>query len=242
MAPSMAVVSAPLTAEWRDLVMLSYEIDPLLLVRYVPAGTSLDFHGGRALVTMTGGRALNLRVAGLPLPMPQGIARLDLRVPVWRQVGREVRRGVVFIKEIVPRAGVTLGPWFHFNEHFLTAPVRHQTAAAAHAWAAYEWRESSRWHRVSIRRRGRAAAPVSGSVEAFVTDRPWVYSRRRDGSTLEYRIDQTAVPTVAAEASLDCDVAACFGPQLAGTLAGPAMSALTADGGEAALHPAEPIA
>jgi len=38
-----------LAAEWRNLVMLNYEVDPHLLRDYVPLGTELDSHcGGRS--------------------------------------------------------------------------------------------------------------------------------------------------------------------------------------------------
>ena len=36
-----------LTAEWRDLVMANYEVDPTLLEDLVPAGTGLDLNEGR---------------------------------------------------------------------------------------------------------------------------------------------------------------------------------------------------
>ena len=45
-----------LTAEWRDLVMLNYEVDPQVLTRRVPAGTELDSWQGRTLVSLVGFR------------------------------------------------------------------------------------------------------------------------------------------------------------------------------------------
>ena len=45
-----------LTAEWRDLVMLNYEVDPGILAGLVPAGTELDLWQGRALVSVVGMR------------------------------------------------------------------------------------------------------------------------------------------------------------------------------------------
>src|SRR5262245_2454519 len=112
-----------LSAEWRDLVMISYEIDPLLLVPFVPGGTSLDFHSGRALVSVVGLRLLNTRVAGLPIPFYQDFEQVNFRFYVWRQAGSELRRGVVFIKEIVPSTSITLGARLFFNENYVTAPM-----------------------------------------------------------------------------------------------------------------------
>src|ERR1700760_2344747 len=43
-----------LTAAWRDLVMLNYEIDPTLLTPHVPRGCELDDYRGKHLVSVVG--------------------------------------------------------------------------------------------------------------------------------------------------------------------------------------------
>ena len=40
--PSSVATGAFLTAQWRHLVMLNYEVDPTLLASRVPRGTELD--------------------------------------------------------------------------------------------------------------------------------------------------------------------------------------------------------
>ena len=40
-----------LSAQWRKLVMVNYEIDPEVLRPYVPAGTELDFYQGRSHIS-----------------------------------------------------------------------------------------------------------------------------------------------------------------------------------------------
>jgi uncharacterized protein len=227
-----------LSAEWLDLVMISYEIDPLLLVPFVPGGTSLDFHDGRALVTVVGLRMLNTRVAGVPLPFHQDLEQVNFRFYVWRQAGGEVRRGVVFIREIVPSASMTLGARFFFNENYVSAPMRHEVVHAEQGFAAYEWQGGHRWNRVAARQHGPARAAAPHSTEAFVKDRPWGYARQRDGSTLEYHVahpEWEYWPAV--DSVLDCDVAQSFGRQFETTLARPPVSAFIAVGSEATLHP-----
>ncbi len=51
-----------LTAEWRDLAMLNYEIDPPVLASRVPRGCELDSWGGRTFVSVVGFRFLRTRV------------------------------------------------------------------------------------------------------------------------------------------------------------------------------------
>lgn len=235
----MALLSTGLlSAEWRDLVMISYEIDPLLLVPHVPAGTSLDFHGGRAIVTLVGLRMLNTRVAGVPLPFHQDLEQVNFRFYVWRKAGTELRRGVVFIREIVPSASMTLGARLFFNESYVSAPMRHQVTDAEEGCAAYEWRSAARWNRMSARRSGPSTAAAPNSIEAFVKDRAWGYSRQRDGSTLEYHVEHPEWEFwPAADPVLDCDVPEVFGRQYSATLSRAPVSAFIAVGSEATLHP-----
>src|SRR5258706_9709950 len=41
-----------LTAEWRNLAMLNYEVDAGLLLPFVPAGTELDRWNGKVFVSL----------------------------------------------------------------------------------------------------------------------------------------------------------------------------------------------
>src|SRR6185503_15477980 len=76
-----------LTADWRDLVMLSYTIDPAVLAARVPAGTPLR---------------------GVRVPGHADFDEVNQRFYVRRELAAgEVRRGVVFVQEQVPRAAVT---------------------------------------------------------------------------------------------------------------------------------------
>jgi uncharacterized protein YqjF (DUF2071 family) len=229
-------------AEWRDLVMISYEVDPLLLVPLVPAGTSLDFHEGRAIVSVVGLRFMNTRIAGIPFPLHQDFEQVNFRFYVWRQVQAEIRPGVVFIKEIVPSTAMTLGARLLFNEQYDTAPMRHDVVAGEHGWASYEWQMANRWNRLSGRRNGRPQAAAGHGIETFVKDRHWSYARQRGGSTLEFRIEHPSWDiSPAADATLDCDVARVYGPKFASTLGRPPLSAFIAVGSDTVLHPGHPI-
>src|SRR6478735_9893003 len=96
-----------LTAEWRDLVMANYEIDPSMLADRVPRGTELDLHEGRCFVSLVGFMFLETRVMGFPVPFHTNFEEVNLRFYVKRKTEDEVRRGVVFIKEIVPRYAIS---------------------------------------------------------------------------------------------------------------------------------------
>lgn len=233
-----AMLSGVIAAEWRDLVMVSYEVDPVLLVPHVPRGTSLDFHQNRALLSIVALRMRNTRVAGLPLPFLQDLEGVNFRFYVWRREGAELRRGVVFLKEFVSSAVVTLGARVFFNESYETVPMRHTVSKhGAQGAAAYEWQTGGRWNRVAAGFHGTAAHPAADSLEMFIKERGWGYSRQADGSTLEYRVEH---PSWAIRAATDlvvrCDASAAIGPQFARALSGPPASAFIAVGSEATVH------
>jgi len=95
-----------LTAEWKHLVMLNYEIEPSVLVPYVPKGTELDLWNGKYLVSVVGFMFVKTRVFGIPIPFHRDFEEVNLRIYVRRKAEDGWRRGVVFIKEIVPRAAI----------------------------------------------------------------------------------------------------------------------------------------
>ena len=92
-----------LTAEWRNLAMLNYEADPSILARRVPAGCELDAWAGRTFVSLVGFQFLHTRVLGVPVPLHRHFEEVNLRFYVRRKADGAWRRGVVFVKELVPR-------------------------------------------------------------------------------------------------------------------------------------------
>src|SRR5215470_982823 len=95
--------TAFLSAEWKHLAMLNYEVEAAFLSKFVPRRTELDCWNGRVFLSLVGFRFLKTRVRGIAIPFHSNFDEVNLRFYVRRQHGSEVRRGVVFIREIVPR-------------------------------------------------------------------------------------------------------------------------------------------
>src|SRR6266851_3867580 len=75
-----------LTAEWRMLAMLNYEIDPGLLLPFVPSGTELDRWSGKVFASLVGFRFLKTKLLGyLPIPMHSNFEEVNLRFYVRRR-------------------------------------------------------------------------------------------------------------------------------------------------------------
>src|SRR5258708_22085196 len=77
-----------LTAEWRDLAMLNYEVDASLLERYVPPGTDLDSFERKTCVSLVGFCFSRTRLWGkIAVPLHTEFAEVNLRFYVRRREG-----------------------------------------------------------------------------------------------------------------------------------------------------------
>jgi uncharacterized protein YqjF (DUF2071 family) len=226
-----------LTAEWRDLLLLNYEVEPRLLTPLVPAGTELDPWDGRALVSLVGFRFLRTAVLGVPVPGHRDFAEVNLRFYVLRRTaGGLSRRGVVFIRELVPRRLVAWIARLVYNEPYRRVPMTHTVELAGRTpgepgRVAYGWSHGTRPCRLS----GELHAPLlplrRPSESEFVTEHYWGYSRQRDGRTLEYEVRHTPWQvTDLTNPRFEGDATALFGAEFAKALAGPPRSSFFADG------------
>jgi uncharacterized protein YqjF (DUF2071 family) len=234
--------SAFLTAEWRYLVMLNFEIAPIRLAPLVPAGTVLDLFEGHALVSVVGFRFLDTRLRGVPVPWHRNFDEVNLRFYVRREMaGGEVRRGVVFVRELVPRAAIALIARAVYNEPYRAVAMRSSApalATEAPGHVEYAWRTSEHWQHVGATATGAPAHAIAGSEEEFVTGHFWGYTRQRDGGTVEYEVEHARWRVWAArEPELDADVLRVYGSAFSEALCARPRSAFVAEGSPVRVYP-----
>jgi uncharacterized protein len=232
-----------LTAAWRNLAMLNYEVPPALLRPLVPSGTELDDWNGCTLASVVGFRFLNTRVLGIPIPGHRDFDEINLRFYVRRrQAGGDWTRAVVFVRELVPRRAIALVARWCYNEPYSAVPMGHelQMDGAEHGQpgrAAYAFRLADHWHRLEVVTLGQPAIPEPGSAAAFVAEHYWGYTVQRDGGTKEYRVEHPKWRVWETEtAELECDVGAVYGSGFAECLQGAPQSAFLAEGSVIAVH------
>jgi uncharacterized protein len=178
-----------LTAEWRDLLMLNYEVDPQLLGKYVPAGTQLDSFAGKTYISLVGFRFCRTKLFGsLAVPFHSDFDEINLRFYVRRRAGDENRRGVVFIAEIVPKRMVAATARLVYGENYICLPMRHNIhTEQSKKTVTYEWQLKNQWCRLGAQATGVPEPPPEGSLEQFITEHYWGYSAQQSGS-LEYHV------------------------------------------------------
>ena len=242
-----------LTAQWRHLAMLNYAVDPAALAPHLPAGTELDVWNGTHYVSVVGFMFLGTRVLGLPIPFHMNFPEVNLRFYVRRRgapgephVDRDGwKRGVVFIKEIVPRAAIALVARVLYGEAYVALPMRRSLelvdeAPRVRGRVAYAWRLGADWHELALHIDGAPAPLVPGSEAEFITEHYWGYA---DGSgrTLEYRVEHPPWRVWPAhDSTLRCAVPRLNGPAFADALAAPPRSAFLAEGSAVAVHRGRP--
>ena len=91
-----------LTAWWRNLVMLNYEVDARILAPFVPPGIELDAWQGKTLASIVAFDFADVRVLDRSIPLHRDFEEMNLRFYVRRKTADGWRRGVVFVKELVP--------------------------------------------------------------------------------------------------------------------------------------------
>jgi uncharacterized protein len=225
-----------LTAEWRYLAMLNYEIDPKILAPFVPAGTELDFWNGKTFVSAVGFLFQKTRVRGIHFPFHHNFEEINLRFYVRRKAEDGWRRAVVFIKEIVPRFIIACIARIIYNEPYLALAASHQIEKLSNKTdgiksVAYFWRFKGKENFIKLVTRGEAQPLIENSESEFITEHYWGYTRQRDGSTLEYHVEHPRWRFWDAEsAELNCDITALYGKTFQQVLSGQPSSAFLAEG------------
>ena len=222
-----------LTAEWNHLLFFNYAVDPALLTAHVPSGTELDAWNGRTFLSVIGFEFNRTRILGTGVPLHRSFEEVNLRF----YVQRGEKRGVVFLRELVPRLAVAVVARTVFGENYRRTPMAHEvTRNESRVEAEYAWGEAQNRCSMRITANGGPFLPAEGSLEEFITEHYWGYTAQRRGGSLEYEVRHPQWPVRRATMAKFCgDAAPYYGEDFARVLAGPPDSAYFADGSEVAV-------
>jgi uncharacterized protein YqjF (DUF2071 family) len=234
-----------LTAQWRHLAMLHYEVEPSLLTPLLPRGTELDDRHGRHFVGLIAFLFLDTRVLGIPALFHQNFEEVNLRFYVQRKTRDEVRRGVVFIRELVPLPLIAEAARLTYNEPYRTVPIRHTLVETNGKLQSVEYILDGREPcRIALHGNGIAPLPLrAGSDEEFFSERGWGYTRQRDGGTVEYRVKHPRWNVWSpARWEVDGKFESFYDQPFADIISTKPSHAFIADGSPVSVHAAERIA
>ncbi len=178
-----------LKAEWRKLAIANYIIDPKVLEPYLPAGTELDFWKDRCYVSLVGFMFLDTRLMGIPIPFHRDFEEVNLRFYVKRFDGSEWKRGVVFVKEIVPKPALTWVANTVYKEHYQTLKMDHTWIEEGNfKTIEYGWKTPGNRHSIFVKSSPESMEMKPGSETEFITEHYWGYTKIDSQTTYEYEV------------------------------------------------------
>lgn len=136
-----------LTAQWKNLLLANYEAEPSALKPFLPAGTEIDVWNNKCFVSLAGFMFPDTRVKGISFPMPKNFEKFNLRFQVRCKDGNEWKRGVVFVKEIVPKRMISAVAYLLYGEHYYRYPMRNVLIETpANLQVEYGFRFQKEWN------------------------------------------------------------------------------------------------
>jgi uncharacterized protein YqjF (DUF2071 family) len=228
-----------LTAKWHDLIMVNYEVDPKLLEPRVPPGTELDLQDGKCFVSLVGFMFLDTRVMEFLVPFHINFEEVNLRFYVKRETEGELRRGVVFVKEIVPKSAIAAIARILYGEPYERWEMSNFRDDEQ---VRYSWQRGDCTNTLSVTRGANLGVPEEGSHGEFIIEHYWGYTKRGEERTDEYKVEHPKWELFSAEnPRIDVDFRTTYGKEFAFLSNSEPSSVLLAAGSEIAVYKGKTI-
>jgi uncharacterized protein len=202
-----------LKANWENIVMANYSIDPQILMPYLPKGVELDLYEGKGMVSLVGFMFKNTKLFNIPIPYLGTFEEINLRFYVLRKEGNEVKRGVVFINETIPYKLVAWMANKLYKEHYTTIPTRHSiTISDYKKEIKYEWLKNNKWNSIQLEASTTNEEMKNKSFEQFIFEHYYGYTKINEEATEEYKLHHPSwkINTIL-QSDINCDFESMYG-------------------------------
>ncbi|MBC5839045.1 YqjF family protein [Flavobacterium muglaense] len=178
-----------LTAQWNNLILVNYEIDTKLLEKHLPKGTEIDFYENKCYVSLVGFLFEETRLLGLKVPFHVNFEEVNLRFYVKRFENKEWKRGVVFIKEIVPKPALTFVANTIYKERYQTLPMKHCIEKSQNTTNYnYQWKLNNKWNTMRVVTNNQLIPIEEYSTADFICEHYYGYTKHNAQTTFEYEV------------------------------------------------------
>ena len=227
-----------LRAEWRKLILANYEVDPSILIPFLPPKTELDTWNNRNYISLVGFQFLEVRLKGVKIPFHVNFPEVNLRFYVRAKVDGEWRRGVVFIKEIVPKPAISFVANTLYGEKYATHPVEGFSEVKGNELqVGYSWKAYGNWNHFKVGARPNTSKIVLGSEEEFITQHFWGYSKKSSTSSIEYHVEHPLWESYQVlNYQIDCDFASLYGKEFGYLSTLQPISVMLAEGSDISIY------
>jgi len=206
-----------LRANWENLIMANYEIDPSVLEQYLPKGVELDFYNNKTFVSLVGFMFKKTSLFGIPIPFFGSFEEINLRFYVRKIENRKIKKGVVFINETVPFKIVALLANKLYKEHYISIPTKNSIVISDHKHLKYEWKINNKWNAIAVKADTNQYEITKDTIEEFIFERYFGFTKLSDTSTQEYKIHHPKWMThKIINSHIDCDFGSMYGDSFSG--------------------------
>lgn len=202
-----------LTANWENLIMANYEVEPSILKPYLPKGVELDFYKYKTYVSLVGFMFKKTSLFGVPIPFFGSFEEINLRFYVRRVEGKKIKKGVVFINETVPFKIVAFLANKLYKEHYISIPTRSSIKdEESKRKIKYEWEKNGNWNYIVAETSKESEPMANNSIEEFIFEHYYGYTKVDSLNTIEYNVNHPRwrIRNVI-DYSFDCDFKAMYG-------------------------------
>lgn len=206
-----------LEAKWENLIMANYAVDPTILIPYLPKGVELDSFEGKCYVSLVGFMFNETKIFRVPIHYLGSFEEINLRFYVVRKDGDTLKRGVVFINETVPYAAVAWMANYLYKEHYTAVKTKHDWELTdSFKKINYSWKKDKKWNTIQVNAQSNSSSMKTGSIEAFIFEHYFGYTRVNEHKTLEYGINHPSWKiNQVIDYRIDCDFEKMYGPDFA---------------------------
>ena len=202
-----------LKANWENIIMANYAIDPEILAPYLPKGVSLDLFNGKAYVSLVGFMFKKTKLFNIPIPFFGTFEEINLRFYVQRKENGITKRGVVFINETIPYRIVAWMANKLYNEHYTVVPTRHSIVENSDSKKIkFDWLLNKKWNSIYVEASNDSHKMKNDTLEKFIYEHYFGYTKIDENNTEEYRLKHPSwkINTVL-NTKIECDFKAMYG-------------------------------
>jgi uncharacterized protein len=202
-----------LKANWEHIIMANYEIEPNVLLPFLPKGVELDLFEEKCYISLVGFMFKNTKLFNIPIPYLGTFEEINLRFYVKRIENGITKRGVVFINETIPYPIVAWVANKLYKEHYTVVPTKHEISKNKNSLKIkFDWQVNKNWNSIYVEANNDATAMQANSLEQFIYEHYYGYTKVSDTKTEEYKLQHPSWKTYEVlDYKIDCNFEAMYG-------------------------------
>jgi uncharacterized protein YqjF (DUF2071 family) len=177
-----------LSSHWSYLVLVTYAVPREVLEPRLPPGVELDERDGEVFLSFVTLDLSDVHVLGVPWPGFRSFPDVNLRF--YARQGLEKRRGVVFVRELVPLKFVAWVARTLFHEPFDYAPITSSvTTRGDQVIVERTFERGGRSHSIRVTAGASGETPDASSRAHFFKERYWGFGASPFGEAIVFRVE-----------------------------------------------------